>query len=122
VGDYRPDSSHPLKIKRGRRDLELRLVQNPDILKEIHSLKDKQVVVGFAAETHDLEDEARRKMADKGLDLIVANDVTRRDAGFAVDTNEVTIIHRDGRLIRLPLLTKEQVAEKILDLVMELLV
>ncbi|MBM4295818.1 MAG: bifunctional phosphopantothenoylcysteine decarboxylase/phosphopantothenate--cysteine ligase CoaBC, partial [Deltaproteobacteria bacterium] len=104
VGDYRPDNTQPLKIKRGRQDLELRLVQNPDILKEIRGSKNKQVVVGFAAETHDMEAEARRKMADKGLDLIVANDVTRRDAGFAVDTNEVTVIHRDGRLERLPLL------------------
>jgi len=121
VSDYRPASSQPRKIKRGRQEVELRLAQNPDILKEIRGLKDKQVVVGFAAETHDLEAEARRKMADKGLDLIVANDVTRIDAGFAVDTNEVTVIHRDGRLVALPLLTKEQVAEKILDLVAELL-
>ncbi|MBM4295934.1 MAG: bifunctional 4'-phosphopantothenoylcysteine decarboxylase/phosphopantothenoylcysteine synthetase, partial [Deltaproteobacteria bacterium] len=117
----RPDNTPPLKIKRGRQDLELRLVQNPDILKDIRGSKNKQVVVGFAAETHDMEAEARRKMADKGLDFIVANDVTRRDAGFAVDTNEVTVIHRDGRLERLPLLPKEQVAEKILDLVVELL-
>jgi len=121
VSDYRPASSQPRKIKRGRQEVELRLAQNPDILKDIRGLKDKQVVVGFAAETHDLEAEARRKMADKGLDLIVANDVTRIDAGFAVDTNEVTVIHRDGRLVALPLLTKEQVAEKILDLVAELL-
>ena len=121
VSDYRPDSSHPLKIKRGRQELELRLVQNPDILKELRSLKKNQVVVGFAAETHDMEAEARRKMADKGLDLIVANDVSRLDAGFAVDTNEVTVIHRKGRLERFPLLPKEEVAEKILDLVAELL-
>lgn len=121
VSDYRPASSQPLKIKRSRQEVELRLVQNPDILKEIRGLKDRQVVVGFAAETHDLEAEARRKMVDKGLDLIVANDITRLDAGFAVDTNEVTVIHRDGRLVRLPLLSKDQVAEKILDLVVELL-
>ena len=79
------------------------------------------MVVGFAAETHDLEAEARRKLKDKNLDFIVANDVTRKDAGFAVDTNQVTILSRQGEPERLPLLSKEEVAELILDRVAELL-
>jgi len=78
-------------------------------------------VVGFAAETHDLEAEARRKMREKHLDLIVANDVNRPDSGFQVDTNEVTLIPRVGDPVPLPLLSKEEVAAHILDLVVALL-
>jgi phosphopantothenoylcysteine decarboxylase/phosphopantothenate--cysteine ligase len=77
--------------------------------------------VGFAAETHDLEAEARRKMREKHLDLIVANDVNRPDSGFQVDTNEVTLIPREGEAAPLPLLSKEEVAAKVLDRVVELM-
>jgi phosphopantothenoylcysteine decarboxylase/phosphopantothenate--cysteine ligase len=90
-------------------------VQNPDILKELFSLKQEQVLVGFAAETENLVAEAERKLKDKNLDLIVANDVNQPDSGFAVDTNEVTLLSREGSPQKLPLLTKEEVAEKILD-------
>ena len=85
------------KIKRGRGEAQFQLVQNPDILREVSRIKQRQVVVGFAAETHDLEAEARRKLQEKNLDFIVANDVTRQDAGFAVDTNQVTILSPAGR-------------------------
>jgi len=71
--------------------------------------------VGFAAETENLVAEAERKLKDKNLDLIVANDVNQPDSGFAVDTNEVTLLSREGSPQKLPLLTKEEVAEKILD-------
>ncbi len=121
VGDYRPTHAKTRKIKRGPQEEQFQLTPNPDILKEMSAIKKRQVVVGFAAETHDLEDEARRKLAAKNLDLIVANDVNRPDSGFQVDTNEVTIIARQGEPLRLPLLTKEEVAEIILDRVMELL-
>ncbi|MCX5892068.1 MAG: hypothetical protein NTW80_03690 [Deltaproteobacteria bacterium] len=121
VGDYRPVNCELKKIKRGRDEARMQLVQNPDILREISQVKQKQVVVGFAAETHDLEAEARRKLKAKNLDFIVANDVTRKDAGFAVDTNQVTILSRQGEPERLPLLSKEEVAERILDRVAELL-
>ncbi len=96
-------------------------MQNPDILREISQIKMNQVVVGFAAETHDLEAEARRKLREKNLDFIVANDVTRKDAGFAVDTNQVTILSPDEKPERLPLLSKEEVAERILDRVAAIL-
>jgi phosphopantothenoylcysteine decarboxylase / phosphopantothenate---cysteine ligase len=115
VGDYRPESLAERKIKRGNTALQVNLVQNPDILKEISSLKEGQITIGFAAETHDLIAEAGRKLAEKNLDLIVANDVNRPDSGFAVDTNEVTLIVRDGEPAPLPLLTKDEVAEKILN-------
>jgi phosphopantothenoylcysteine decarboxylase/phosphopantothenate--cysteine ligase len=78
-------------------------------------------VVGFAAETHDLEAEARRKVKEKHLDLIVANDVNRPDSGFRVDTNEVTIISATGEPLVLPLMSKLEVADRILDQVVELL-
>jgi len=121
VGDYHPGGAAAHKIKRGGEDLTVHLTQNPDILKAVAGLKKKQVVVGFAAETRDLEAAARRKLADKGLDLIVANEVNRPDSGFAVDTNEVTIIGSKNFLKPLPLLSKEEVAEKVLDQVAALL-
>jgi len=121
VGDYHPTGRAEHKIKRGPQELTVHLTQNQDILKEVAPLKKKQVVVGFAAETRDLEAAARRKLQDKGLDLIVANEVNRPDSGFAVDTNEVTIIGRKKLLVRLPLLSKEEVAEKVLDQVAALL-
>jgi len=121
VGDYRPTRMEPQKIKRGSGEVQFQLAPNPDILKELSKVKIKQVVVGFAAETEDLMAEARRKLVYKDLDFIVANDVTRPHSGFAVDTNEVTIFAREGIPVRLPLLSKEEVAAKVLDRVLELL-
>ncbi|MCL4501335.1 MAG: bifunctional phosphopantothenoylcysteine decarboxylase/phosphopantothenate--cysteine ligase CoaBC [Deltaproteobacteria bacterium] len=121
VGDYRPVKCELKKIKRGREEVQMQLAQNPDILRELNQIRKRQVMVGFAAETHDQEAEARRKLEEKHLDFIVANDVTRKDAGFAVDTNQVTILSREREPERLPLLTKEEVAELILDRVAELL-
>ena len=120
VGDYRPTRMETQKIKRGSGEVQFQLAPNPDILKELSKLKVKQVVVGFAAETEDLMAEARRKLVYKDLDLIVANDVTRPQSGFAVDTNEVTIFAREGIPQRLPLLTKEEVAEHLLDRLVQL--
>ncbi len=121
VGDYRPSRVEAQKIKRGADEEQILLTPNPDILREISALKTGQVVVGFAAETEDLVQEARRKMIYKDLDFIVANDVSKPDSGFAVDTNEVTIFAREGIPVHLPLLSKEEVAEKILDRVAQLL-
>lgn len=121
VGDYRPICCETRKIKRGQAETQFQLVQNPDILRELGRLKQRQVVVGFAAESHDLESEARRKLREKHLDFIVANDVTRTDSGFAVDTNQVTILDGGGEPLRLPLLSKMEVAERLLDRVAELL-
>lgn len=121
VGDYRPVNCELKKIKRGRDESQIQVVQNPDILRQISQIRQRQVVVGFAAETHDLEAEARRKLKEKNLDFIVANDVTRKDAGFAVDTNQVTILSPDEKPERLPLLSKEEVAGRILDRVAAIL-
>lgn len=121
VGDYRPESLASHKLKRGAPQVQLQLRLNPDILKEIRPLKKAQVVVGFAAETRNLVPEARRKLKEKNLDLIVANMVNRPDSGFAVDTNEVTFIPREGRAEKLPLLSKEEVAERLLSRVAQML-
>ncbi len=121
VSDYRPTQAEIRKIKRAYEEMQFHLTQNPDILKQVAPLKNRQIVVGFAAETHDIEAEARRKMREKHLDLIVANDVNRPDSGFQVDTNEVTLMPREGEALPLPLLSKEEVAAKILDRVVDLL-
>ncbi len=115
VGDYRAESLAEQKMKRGPQALKVNLVQNPDILREVAKLKTHQVLVGFAAETGELIAEARRKLTEKGLDLIVANDVNRPDCGFAVDTNEVVLISREGEPVALPLMSKDEVAGRILD-------
>lgn len=119
VSDYRAESLAAQKIKRGAQTQRVNLLQNPDIIKEISTLKKNQVLVGFAAETGNLVAEAKRKLKEKNLDLIVANDVNQSDSGFAVDTNEVTLLSPGEEPRKLPLLTKEEVAERILDWVAE---
>lgn len=120
VGDFRPADASRHKIKRGRTDLELRLVPNPDILAELGALKGPRLLVGFAAETRDLVANARRKLQAKGVHLMIANDVTAEGAGFDVDTNIVTILDRSGCVERLDKMSKDEVAAAILDRVVEL--
>jgi phosphopantothenoylcysteine decarboxylase / phosphopantothenate---cysteine ligase len=115
VSDYRAKRLSEQKLKREAAAQQVNLVQNADILKELAALKKRQVMVGFAAETGNLVAEAERKLKEKSLDLIVANDVNQPDSGFAVDTNVVTLVSRDEAPRPLPLLTKEEVAEIILD-------
>ncbi|RLB14895.1 MAG: bifunctional phosphopantothenoylcysteine decarboxylase/phosphopantothenate--cysteine ligase CoaBC [Deltaproteobacteria bacterium] len=117
VSDYRPHATKDQKIKKGPEIQTLELVKNPDILAELGTLKGKRncVLVGFAAETEDLLANAEKKLRDKNLDMIVANDVSREDAGFAVDTNEVKILFRDGKVESPPLMKKEEVADLVLD-------
>jgi len=121
VADYRPAAAHSQKLKRGEAAITLDLEPTPDILAELgrdHAAR--RILVGFAAETNALAENARSKLARKGADMIVANDVTEEGAGFDSDTNIVTIFLRDGREIRLPKLTKFEVANHILDRVLEL--
>ncbi len=117
VADWRPRvvSAQKLKKHLSGRSQVLELVRTPDILATIGSLKGSRVFVGFAAETENLEAEARRKLAAKGLDLIVANDVSRLDAGFEVDTNAVTLFTAAENAVCLPLQPKAAVAEAIVD-------
>lgn len=122
VADYRPETAAEHKIKKTGGPLELRLVQNPDILRLVHERYGERLVkVGFAAESRDVLAEAARKLQAKGLDLICANDVTETGSGFGTDTNRVTILSRDGSREDLPLLSKADVAERILDRVVQVL-
>jgi phosphopantothenoylcysteine decarboxylase/phosphopantothenate--cysteine ligase len=121
VADYRPADPASSKIKRSpERGLTLQLVPNTDILAAMARKKDHRLVVGFAAETDRVAENARKKLKDKNADLIVANDVTAEGAGFDVDTNVVTLFARDGRDLPLPKLTKREVAHRILDEVVRL--
>jgi phosphopantothenoylcysteine decarboxylase/phosphopantothenate--cysteine ligase len=116
--DFRPANAAAHKIKRTGENVTVELVPNPDILA---GLARSFVKVGFAAETEDLLAHARAKITKKGLDLIAANDVTAPQAGFATDTNLVTLIAADGTVEELPLLPKYEVAQRILDRVADLL-
>ena len=120
VADYQPLARSKQKIKKenaGDR-LTLELTRTPDILAEVTG---NFVKVGFAAETENMVENARRKLESKKVDLFVANDVTAPDSGFAVDTNRVTIIDRTGNTESLPLMSKREVADKILDRVLGML-
>jgi len=118
VADYRP--AHPAdgKIKKDHATLELALERTVDIL---GSLEGSFIRVGFAAESSDLEHNAQAKLAGKHLDLIVANDITATDSGFGSESNRVTIMDRNGGIDRLPLLSKREVADRVLDRVVALL-
>ncbi len=117
VADYRPRSPSSSKIKKKTADsLTLKLVRTEDILAEIGKRRRPgQIVVGFAAETEKLVERARKKLAAKKLDLVVANDVSEPDAGFDSDWNRVVLIGRQGGEEQLPLLSKREVAERVLD-------
>ena len=118
--DYRAREISPTKIKRTGESLRIELVPNPDIAAALGARKHPgQTLVGFAAETNNVIENAQGKLKRKSLDLIVANDVTRAGAGFDVDTNIVTLIDGDG-MKELPMMTKREVADGILDRVAEL--
>lgn len=118
VADYRPRTKAKEKIKKEGAGLTLELERTPDILSEI---KGDFIRVGFAAESENLVENATRKLRQKNLDLIVANDVTAKGSGFGTDSNQVTIISKDGKAESLPLLHKKEVADKVLDKVAKLL-
>jgi phosphopantothenoylcysteine decarboxylase / phosphopantothenate---cysteine ligase len=118
VADYRPKAAAEQKIKR-KGPATLELEATPDILKEISSRKDSQLVIGFAAETENVLENARQKLVAKNLDAIVVNDVSREGVGFDSDRNAVTIISRD-EVIDVPETTKWEVAQRVLDQVVGL--
>jgi phosphopantothenoylcysteine decarboxylase/phosphopantothenate--cysteine ligase len=120
VSDYRPASAQDTKIKRGEGRFMLELEPTPDILADLAREKGNRVLVGFAAETDRVAENARGKLSRKGADMIVANDVTQEGAGFDTDTNIVTLYLRDGREIPQPKMSKLDVANRILDQVLEI--
>jgi phosphopantothenoylcysteine decarboxylase/phosphopantothenate--cysteine ligase len=115
VSDYRPEETAEQKIKKKEERVTLSLVQNPDILSRLGRLKKDQFLVGFAAETEHLLQNARTKLEEKNLDLIVANPIGVPGAGFAGETNQVHFLFPDGEAEKLPLMLKEEVASRLFD-------
>src|SRR4030042_942227 len=121
VSDYRPKEISRMKLKKTAPSASLELERTRDILGEIGKKKGKRILVGFAAETEDLISNARKKLKEKNLDLIVVNDVMKPGAGFASETNQVKFLTSSGEVKDLPLMSKEEVSQFILDEVISLL-
>lgn len=116
VADYRVKEVAPQKMKKTSEDeITLTLVKNPDILKEISSIKKSQIVVGFCAESENLVENAKEKIAKKGCDFLIANDISRKDIGFSSDYNEVTILDKNGNMTKIERADKATVARKIFE-------
>ncbi len=123
VADYKPKNLADQKLKKSDGEMMIELDRTKDILFEIGKRKKlNQILVGFAAETHDLIAHASAKIQKKNLDLIVANNVKMAGAGFGTDTNIVTLIHKDGELEQLPMMTKQEVAKSVFDRISELII
>ena len=122
VSDYRPREKAVQKIKKQKEIQSIELVRNPDILSELGNKRGNSrcILVGFSAETEDLLANATEKLRKKNLDMIVANDVSREDAGFESETNLVKVIYRDGQMEEFPLMAKEEVADQLLGRIKEL--
>jgi len=115
VADYRPAERSEAKIKKKNDELSIQLVKTTDILAELGTSRNGPFLVGFAAETDNLSEFATRKLREKNVDMIVANDVSQADAGFNVDTNRVRLFFRDGRDLECALMSKDALADVILD-------
>jgi phosphopantothenoylcysteine decarboxylase / phosphopantothenate---cysteine ligase len=120
VADYKPANKSDIKIKKTEDDLNIKLTRSRDILKEVGNKKVSQIVIGFAAETNDLVQNAKEKIKKKNLDMIIANDVLSENAGFGVDTNSVKIIDKNGRITDIPNMPKTDVAHVILDAILKI--
>lgn len=118
VSDYRPKEVHAHKMKKGEGPLVLELDKAPDILKEVGQRKERQYVVGFAAETQEVLQHAKSKLERKNLDMIVANDVLQEGAGMGSDTNIVTLLTKEGEQVALEMLSKREVADKLIDAIL----
>jgi len=121
VSDYRPKTKAEQKIKKVKEELVLELTKNQDILKELGNKKKNQILVGFAAETENLEKNAGQKLKEKNLDIIVGNIVGVPSSGFQADTNIVTLFYRDGSKESLPMMEKDMVANILLDRIAKIL-
>ena len=121
VSDYRPEIKELQKIKKSDEDMYIKLVRNPDILLELGRTKKNQLLVGFAAETENVIQNAREKLERKKLDMIVANDVSQEDAGFKHDTNQVLVFKSNGEYQEISLSSKEVIARRIICDIADLL-
>ncbi len=120
VADYRPSETYSMKMKKQEGKLSIEMERTTDILKTLGERKKEQLLIGFAAETEHVEEYARKKLINKNLDMVVANNVNETGAGFAGDTNIVTIYNRVGDIIQLPLLSKNDVAKRLLAEIIKL--
>lgn len=114
VADYRPKIIHEQKMKKGSGDFYIELERTKDILFELGQRKENQLLVGFAAETEKVAENATKKLVSKNADMIIANNITESGAGFGTDTNKVTIYKRNGTQVNLPTMSKHEVARHIL--------
>lgn len=119
VADYKPKEYKEHKIKKIGDDLNLELIRDKDILKELGLIKEDQILVGFAAESRDLLDNAKSKLERKNLDFIVANNILSKETGFASDDNLVTIISKDGYIKNLERMSKREIAKEIFDTILK---
>ncbi len=119
VADFKVENAASSKIKK-MDTLDLHLVKNPDILKGLGERKTHQKLIGFAAETNDVIEYGKTKVLTKNLDMLVANDVSKKNIGFNADDNEVTFIYSGGQIVNLPLMTKNDVAKRIISALAEL--
>ncbi|MEW9094035.1 MAG: bifunctional phosphopantothenoylcysteine decarboxylase/phosphopantothenate--cysteine ligase CoaBC [Clostridiaceae bacterium] len=119
VADYKPKSYSEKKIKKSRDEFHLEFVQDMDILKSLGEIKKKQILVGFAAESHDLMENAQSKLERKNLDYIVANDITGEGIGFASEDNKVSIICRDGNIIETSKTSKRKIAKELFNVILK---
>ena len=121
IADYRPSQRADQKIKKSKDSITLTLERTPDVLSEVAASRSNgMLVIGFAAETENVLDNAREKLRNKNLDAIVANDVSRPDSGFDSATNAITIVTRDNNTVELPLMSKTDAADRILDVIAKL--
>lgn len=120
VADYTPRKYYENKIKKGTEKITIEMNKTEDILKTLGKNKGKRVLIGFAAETENLEENAMKKLKEKNLDLIVANKIGEEGSGFGSDTNKVTLIYRDGRIHAYNKMKKSEVAKIIIDAVKEI--
>ena len=118
VSDYKPKTYSDKKIKKGPGNLNIELERDNDILKELGTLKKHQILVGFAAESNDVIENAHIKLKKKNLDYIVANNITESNAGFGSDTNRVTVINRDGKEISLDNMSKRLVGHELFNMIL----
>lgn len=115
VSDWRPKNPAPGKIKKNKKALKLNLVENPDILKGIGRIKKNKIVVGFALESRDLVKNAKKKLKEKNLDLIVGNTIGKKNCPFGSGKTDIEIIHKNGTQESIIKATKKKIAEKLLD-------
>jgi phosphopantothenoylcysteine decarboxylase/phosphopantothenate--cysteine ligase len=117
VADYKPAMASPQKIKKGAAGLILELIPTRDILSSIPPHDDRLFIVGFAAETNDLEENARKKLRAKNCDMVVGNDVSRADRGMESDENEVTVFFRNGEISKIPRASKKNIAVELVKII-----